>query len=369
MEAGFGWGNGGEGNNNWDLYVVVRRGSGGGGGAAVVPPPNDNPFFALPPPQQQGDMLPDANMWQWQQAMDMPAMADPAANLWQQQAMDMPPAMADPAFAGVDEDFLAQILFPTPQPLPPPPVFLSANEVPPQQQAPKAVDKPESSNAARSSRPKQTRSKKNMEINAVMTVTDDDLAVTDVWAWRKYGQKPIKGNIYPRGYYRCSTNKACKARRHVERCAADPAKLLLVTYTGEHDHPVPRRKAGAPSHAQRRAAAAAAGSSRQAQQAAPPAPPPRFVYSNEFEAEEDDDAVALKCLIDDAVMAPENAYLFHDAPGYFNGGGGGDNSLVFPPVPDEMAVGTSYGGRAPIPNVVMDTFFVDSSPAAGWRGM
>ncbi|KAK3132985.1 hypothetical protein QOZ80_6AG0530460 [Eleusine coracana subsp. coracana] len=302
---------------------------------------------------------PAANLW----PQDMPPMADPAANLWQQQAMNMP-AMADPAFAGVDDDFLTQIFFPTPQPpLPPPPPALSTNEVPPQQQAPKAVDKPESSNAARSSRPKQTRrSKKNMEINAVMTVTDEGLAATDVWSWRKYGQKPIKGNIYPRGYYRCSTDKACKARRHVERCAADPANLLLVTYTGEHDHPVPRRK-GAQSQAQLRAAAA--GSSRQAQ-VAPPAPP-RFVYSNEFEAEEDDDAVAVKFLIDDAVMAPENAFLFHDAPDYFNGGGG-DNSLMFPPVPDEMAVGTSHGGRAPIPNVVMDTFFVDT-PAAGRWGM
>ena len=61
----------------------------------------------------------------------------------------------------------------------------------------------------------------------------------DLWAWRKYGQKPIKGSPYPRGYYRCSTDKDCKARKQVERCRADPA-TLIVTYTGgDHSHPVP----------------------------------------------------------------------------------------------------------------------------------
>lgn len=60
----------------------------------------------------------------------------------------------------------------------------------------------------------------------------------DLWAWRKYGQKPIKGSPYPRGYYRCSTDKDCKARKQVERCRADPG-TLIVTYTGDHSHPVP----------------------------------------------------------------------------------------------------------------------------------
>ncbi|KAE8664937.1 RING/U-box superfamily protein, putative isoform 1 [Hibiscus syriacus] len=30
---------------------------------------------------------------------------------------------------------------------------------------------------------------------------------SDVWAWRKYGQKPVKGSPYPRGYYKCSSSK------------------------------------------------------------------------------------------------------------------------------------------------------------------
>uniref|UniRef100_A0A0A9E6M0 WRKY domain-containing protein n=1 Tax=Arundo donax TaxID=35708 RepID=A0A0A9E6M0_ARUDO len=65
----------------------------------------------------------------------------------------------------------------------------------------------------------------------------------DSWAWRKYGQKPIKGSPYPRGYYRCSSSKGCPARKQVERSRADP-KVLLVTYTFEHNHASPRPKNG-----------------------------------------------------------------------------------------------------------------------------
>jgi len=57
----------------------------------------------------------------------------------------------------------------------------------------------------------------------------------DEYSWRKYGQKPIKGSPYPRGYYRCSSVKGCPARKHVERAADDPA-MLVVTYEGDHRH-------------------------------------------------------------------------------------------------------------------------------------
>ncbi|CAN8290857.1 unnamed protein product [Cochlearia groenlandica] len=61
---------------------------------------------------------------------------------------------------------------------------------------------------------------------------------TDSWAWRKYGQKPIKGSPYPRGYYRCSSTKGCPARKQVERSRDDPT-MILVTYTSDHNHPWP----------------------------------------------------------------------------------------------------------------------------------
>ncbi|KAI3918931.1 hypothetical protein MKW98_017379 [Papaver atlanticum] len=61
---------------------------------------------------------------------------------------------------------------------------------------------------------------------------------SDFWSWRKYGQKPIKGSPYPRGYYRCSTAKGCSAKKQVERCRTD-ASMLIVTYTSSHNHPGP----------------------------------------------------------------------------------------------------------------------------------
>ncbi|KAM3351230.1 hypothetical protein ACQJBY_023315 [Aegilops geniculata] len=58
---------------------------------------------------------------------------------------------------------------------------------------------------------------------------------TDSWAWRKYGQKPIKGSPFPRAYYRCSSSKGCPARKQVERSQADP-DTVLITYSYEHNH-------------------------------------------------------------------------------------------------------------------------------------
>nr|QCV57328.1 WRKY transcription factor [Fagopyrum tataricum] len=62
-----------------------------------------------------------------------------------------------------------------------------------------------------------------------------------MWAWRKYGQKPIKGSPYPRGYYRCSSSKGCLARKQVERNRSNP-KMFIVTYTAEHNHPMPTHR-------------------------------------------------------------------------------------------------------------------------------
>ncbi|KAJ4797372.1 DNA-binding WRKY [Rhynchospora pubera] len=64
---------------------------------------------------------------------------------------------------------------------------------------------------------------------------------SDSWAWRKYGQKPIKGSPYPRGYYRCSSSKGCPARKQVERSRMDPS-TLVITYSFDHNHPWPMPK-------------------------------------------------------------------------------------------------------------------------------
>ncbi|KAG6497988.1 WRKY transcription factor 22-like [Zingiber officinale] len=82
----------------------------------------------------------------------------------------------------------------------------------------------------------RSKRRKNQQKKVACQVPADGLSA-DVWAWRKYGQKPIKGSPYPRGYYRCSSSKSCLARKQVERSRVDPA-MFIITYTAEHNHPV-----------------------------------------------------------------------------------------------------------------------------------
>ncbi|EPS71531.1 hypothetical protein M569_03225, partial [Genlisea aurea] len=83
--------------------------------------------------------------------------------------------------------------------------------------------------------------RKNEETRMVHEMTQEEVC-GDSWAWRKYGQKPIKGSLYPRSnYYRCSTLKACSAKKQVERSPNDPSRFL-VSYTGEHTHQRPAHR-------------------------------------------------------------------------------------------------------------------------------
>ncbi|XP_010537133.1 PREDICTED: LOW QUALITY PROTEIN: probable WRKY transcription factor 27 [Tarenaya hassleriana] len=109
--------------------------------------------------------------------------------------------------------------------IPPPPVFVFRGQREEQQQ-PQA--------------PARSRKRKNQQKRTICHVTQENLS-SDMWAWRKYGQKPIKGSPYPRNYYRCSSSKGCSARKQVERSNLDP-NILVVTYTGEHTHPRPTHR-------------------------------------------------------------------------------------------------------------------------------
>ncbi|KAL0547344.1 hypothetical protein IC582_017274 [Cucumis melo] len=58
----------------------------------------------------------------------------------------------------------------------------------------------------------------------------------DGYRWRKYGQKAVKNNKFPRSYYRC-THQGCKVKKQVQRLTRDEG-VVVTTYEGIHSHPI-----------------------------------------------------------------------------------------------------------------------------------
>ncbi|XP_059447680.1 probable WRKY transcription factor 75 [Corylus avellana] len=58
----------------------------------------------------------------------------------------------------------------------------------------------------------------------------------DGYRWRKYGQKAVKNNKFPRSYYRC-THQGCNVKKQVQRLTKDEG-TVLTTYEGMHSHPI-----------------------------------------------------------------------------------------------------------------------------------
>ncbi|KAL4349579.1 hypothetical protein HN51_030728 [Arachis hypogaea] len=57
----------------------------------------------------------------------------------------------------------------------------------------------------------------------------------DGHTWRKYGQKALLNNKYPRNYYRCTHkyDQGCLATKHVQQIGEDPP-LYKTVYSGQH---------------------------------------------------------------------------------------------------------------------------------------
>ncbi|KAH0449915.1 hypothetical protein IEQ34_020607 [Dendrobium chrysotoxum] len=152
--------------------------------------------------------------------------------------------------------------------------------------------------------------RRNQQKRVVCQVPADGLAA-DMWAWRKYGQKPIKGSPYPRGYYRCSSSKGCLARKQVERSRTDPA-MFVITYTGDHNHSLPtHRNSLAGSTRQKFSSAAAVGEEGSRPVCLPSTPLKKEESGEEEEEEEeeeDDDEGIL--LVEDMEVVGEDEVLF-----------------------------------------------------------
>ncbi|XP_039021365.1 WRKY transcription factor 22-like [Hibiscus syriacus] len=126
--------------------------------------------------------------------------------------------------------------FPKSQPLPSPRKQQQEHQLKPKQSGSATT----ASSTCRTPSSHNSRSKRRKnQLKRVCQVPAEGLS-SDVWAWRKYGQKPIKGSPYPRGYYRCSSSKGCSARKQVERHRSNP-DTFIVTYTGEHN-PAPTHR-------------------------------------------------------------------------------------------------------------------------------
>ncbi|KAJ0614384.1 putative transcription factor WRKY family [Helianthus annuus] len=77
------------------------------------------------------------------------------------------------------------------------------------------------------------RRKTEMKVIRASSITDDG------YAWRKYGQKLILHNMFPRCYFRCAhkVTTGCQALKQVQQLEDDGSNKFHITYIGHHTCP------------------------------------------------------------------------------------------------------------------------------------
>ncbi|XP_027773000.1 probable WRKY transcription factor 14 [Solanum pennellii] len=86
----------------------------------------------------------------------------------------------------------------------------------------------------------QSRTRKKQSIRLTYESLQEELT-NDIWTWRKYGQKHIKGSPFPRNYYKCSTSKHCEAKKQIEKSPKDE-NIFVVSCSGGHNHDPPMNR-------------------------------------------------------------------------------------------------------------------------------
>ncbi|KAI3812405.1 hypothetical protein L1987_17113 [Smallanthus sonchifolius] len=89
--------------------------------------------------------------------------------------------------------------------------------------------------AAEKSKIRKPEKKIKKPKHAFQTRSQVDI-LDDGYRWRKYGQKAVKNNRFPRNYYRC-THQGCNVKKQVQRLSNDDG-VVVTTYEGVHSHPI-----------------------------------------------------------------------------------------------------------------------------------
>ncbi|KNA07371.1 hypothetical protein SOVF_172520 [Spinacia oleracea] len=100
------------------------------------------------------------------------------------------------------------------------------------------MDNDDNSNSNSASNKKGSLEKKAKKHRFAFQTRSQVDILDDGYRWRKYGQKAVKNNKFPRSYYRC-TYQGCNVKKQVQRLSNDEG-VVVTTYDGIHSHSIER---------------------------------------------------------------------------------------------------------------------------------